>query len=219
MTPEILNVLDKAFSHYDRVKDTTKVGWTNESNIYFNKELFELRDHGCSDLGIEDHPNRGLFWVRLVVKRIPSITVFVSTAHFPWAGCATEIETGMNQRIPVTHTVCENLRRLVPLNEPTIFGGDFNEDFHPLRILNEEYGMCDVFESLDLPPPITHPVRPSDPQEEMRPNRTLDWITSSLPVNCRVIGAFAKSCRGSRHSIPASDHMPVVAFFELGEPM
>ena len=40
-----------------------------------------------------------------------------------------------------------------------IFGGDFNEDFHPLRILAEEMGMCDVFESLDLPPPITHPMR------------------------------------------------------------
>lgn len=33
--------------------------------------------------------------------------------------------------------------------------------------------MIDVFESLDLVAPFTHPVRPSLPQEEMRPNRTL----------------------------------------------
>jgi hypothetical protein len=40
-----------------------------------------------------------------------------------------------------------------------IIGGDFNEDFHPVRILSEEMGMTEVFECIDVPPPITHPMR------------------------------------------------------------
>ena len=68
--------------------------------------------------------------------------------------------------------------------------------------------------ALDLPPPITHPVRPSSAKEEMRPNRTLDWITCALPVGCKVIGAYAKGLRGG--NVPAaSDHHPVIAFIEL----
>ena len=152
--------------------------------------------------------------MRLVVKANPALKVFFSTAHFPWAGDSYEIETGINQRIPAALKVCEHFRRLVPPQECAIFGGDVNDDFHPIRILSEEVGLMDVFESLDLPPPITHPVRPSDPQEEMRPNRTLDWILCSLPSQCRVIGAFAKSVRGGSH-IPISDHLPVTAFFEV----
>lgn len=66
---------------------------------------------------------------------------------------------------------------------------------------------------MDLPPPITHPVRPSSYEEEMRPNRTLDWITCCLPSSTRVIAAFAKTTRGGR--VPISDHYPVVAFFEI----
>jgi hypothetical protein len=92
--------------------------------------------------------------------------------------------------------------------------GDFNEDFHPTRIFNEELGFIDVFEALDISPPITHPVRPSDAREEQRPNRTLDWITTSLPYGNRVIGAYAKSVRGGSHP-PPSDHLPVIAFFEF----
>ena len=93
----------------------------------------------------------------------------------PWAGCDREIETGINQRIPCTIKACENLRSLMRIDEPVIFGGDFNDDFHPIRILNDELGLQDVFEALDQPPPVTHPVRPSSAREEMRPNRTLDW--------------------------------------------
>jgi hypothetical protein len=39
---------------------------------------------------------------------------------------------------------------LLDFEEISLFGGDFNEDFHPLRILNEEMGMMDVFESLGI---------------------------------------------------------------------
>ena len=53
--------------------------------------------------------------------------------------------------------------------------------------------------------------------EEMRPNRTLDWILSNLPSNVRVVAAFAKTIRGGSYgiSIPASDHLPIMAVFEI----
>lgn len=209
--------MDTTLAEHERIKDDSKLGWTCESNIYYNKNIFSLKEYGVLPLDIASNPHRGLFWLCLTVKLFPDITIFVSTAHLPWSGSKVEIETGINQRIPTCLKICEHFRQLVPPNKVLIFGGDFNDDFHPLRILNQELGMIDVFEALDLPPPITHPVRPSSPREEMRPSRTLDWITCTLPSNSRVLGAFVKSIRGGRYP-PASDHLPVVAFFELGPP-
>jgi len=216
VTPEIIECLDQNLSHYTRVSDDHVSGWKSESNIYWNTSLFDMVDFGHGDLRLNGYPNRCLFWVRLAVKSNPQMKFFVSTAHFPWAGSDIEVSTGVNQRIPAAMKVCEHFRRLVEPQEAAIFGGDINDDFHPIRILSEEVGLIDVFESLDLPPPITHPVRPSDPEEEMRPNRTLDWILCSLPAQCRVVGAFAKAVRsGGGSHVPVSDHLPVVAIFEL----
>ncbi len=213
VTPAIVKCLDENLSAYARVASEHE-GWTRESNIYWNKALFDLVDFGESSFEMSEYPHRGLFWVRLTLKSNPSQVIFVSTAHFPWVGCDKEIETGMNQRIVAALKVCEFLRRIVAPNEAAIFGGDLNEDFHPIRILREECGFIDVFEMLDLPPPITHPVRPSEPLEEMRPNRSLDWILCSLPANCRTVAAFAKQVRGGSVP-PASDHLPVVAVIEI----
>lgn len=214
VTPEIITFLDENLSHYERVRTTKQEGWLKESNIYWNKNIFDLVDSGFGNLDMPDYPLRGLFWVRLSIKGNPQKTIFFSTAHFPWVGNRIEIETGENQRIHASSKVCEHIRRLVPPQEPVIFGGDLNEDFHPVRVLSEEGAFLDVFEALDLPPPITHPVRPSDPMEEMRPNRTLDWILCCLPSPCRVVGAFAKQIRGGYYP-PVSDHLPVVAVFEI----
>lgn len=214
MTPALLEFLDTSLSGYDRIRNDNREGWIKESNIYWNSSIFELKDHGFGALDMEDYPLRGLFWARLVHRGDPSKSVFVSTAHFPWVGCQAEISSGVNQRILAATKTCGHLRRLVPFDELAIFGGDFNDDFHPIRILSEECALIDVFEALDLPPPITHPVRPCDPVENMRPNRTLDWILCSLPVQCRVVAAFVKSVRGGSYP-PPSDHMPVMAVFEL----
>jgi endonuclease/exonuclease/phosphatase family metal-dependent hydrolase len=214
VTKDIIKFLDEDLANYQRVKSDTREGWVKESNIFWNTAIFDLVDFGFGDLGISEYPLRGLFWVRLCLKDDPKRTIFFSTAHFPWVGNRIEIETGVNQRIQAAVNVCEHLRRLVPPQEPAVFGGDLNEDYHPVRILNEECAFVDVFETLDLVPPITHPVRPSDPREEMKPSRTLDWILCSLPTQCRVIAAFAKTVRGGRVP-PISDHLPVVAVLEI----
>ena len=213
VTPAIIKCLDETLGGYQRVKAESREGWLKESNIYWNSNIFDLIDFGFGDLGMEDYPLRGLFWVRLALKDTKK-TVFFSTAHFPWVGAQTEVETGINQRIRAALKVCEHLRRLVPPQEAAVFAGDLNEDFHPVRILSEECAFIDVFESLDLVPPVTHPVRPSAPEEEMKPNRTLDWILCSLPAQARVIAAFAKTIRGGRLP-PVSDHLPVVAVLEV----
>lgn len=211
--PQILAALDTTLSDYSRIVEPDKKGWNNESNIYYNHTLLKKLDHGASKLDMDDHPDRGLFWARFEILEKP-ITFFVSTVHMPWAGCATEIETGMNQRIPCTIKVIEQLRRVCPLGEPSIVAGDFNDDFHPVRILQEELGFTDVFELLDMVPPITHPVRSSSLREVLRPDRTLDWITCLLPAGSSVVGAYAKTMRGIDC---ASDHLPLIAFFEFRE--
>lgn len=213
VSEEVLVFLDPILSNHDRIRQQKQIGWSTECNIYWDKTLFHKTDHGTETWNLKEYPNRGLFWARLEVIANPSVKIFIGNAHFPWTGCETEINTGINQRIASTYKVCESLRNLVR-DECIILGGDFNDDFHPIRILNEEMGLVDVFESLDLPPPITHPVRPSDPTEECRPNRTLDWITCGFPSYGRVIGAFVKQIRGGRYP-PPSDHYPVLAFFDL----
>jgi endonuclease/exonuclease/phosphatase family metal-dependent hydrolase len=187
--------------------------------------MFTLTSYGREDLAMPAHPNRGLFWVKLQSLLNPEIRVLFATAHLPWVGSAAELSSHVNQRIPVTLRACDHLKNLIngdPLS-CLIFAGDFNEDFHPLRILKDELGFVDVFEALDMPPPVTHPLRPSEPREERRPNRTLDWITFSPRQGVRVLGAFAKAVRGgvidsetgNLSLWPPSDHAPVQAMFEF----
>lgn len=213
VTIEILDFLTNILPYHKHIKSDVIRGWSTESNIFYDSRLFHLDSHGAVSLNIEEYPDRSLFWARLRLKAIPTIALLCSTAHLPWPGSITELSTGINQRIGCCQMICESLRELTVAEEVIFFAGDFNDDFHPLRILRES-GFRDVFELLDLPPPITHPVRPSDPREESRPNRTLDWITCMLPESSKIIAAYAKQIRGGCHP-PPSDHFPVVAVVEV----
>jgi endonuclease/exonuclease/phosphatase family metal-dependent hydrolase len=173
-------------NHYDHICDDTHPGWSSESNIYWRKDIFELRNHGVVDLQMKDKPHRGLFWAHLALRDNPAVVVCVATAHMPWAGTPAELETGVNQRIVATTLACQALEKEVLLKyQVGIFAGDFNDDYHPVRIC-EDFGWRDVFKSLDIAPAVTHPVRPSDRTEEERPSRTVDWIMTKLP-SCRNI--------------------------------
>lgn len=220
VTPEIIAYLDTNLTNYKRVEpipstlNDINAGWINQCNIYWNDDLLTMVDFGKSEIGVEDQPTKAMFWGRLSLKAQPEITFFVSTVSFPSPDCPAELRTGINQRIPATINLCECLRKLLEPNEAVILAGDFNDDFHPIRILQEEMGMLEVFESLDLPAPSTYPVRPSYPMEEMHSNRTRDWIMTSLPPQCRVISAFAKERRGGEGP-PPSSHKPITAIFEI----
>lgn len=210
---QILHMIDSSFPIYDRVHhlndediDGTN-GWITESNIVWNKHLFELLMYGCEDVGMKSiHPNRGLFWVILKSKINPNLCTLFSTVHFPWVGLDLELSTHVNQRIGPCLKCCDifnhiieksanmrcNNKKLKVSNDDgamkltlpycatistisnamsvldalevrlsgIIFTGDFNEDFHPLRLLQQQVhcgGLIDVFASLELTPPHTHP--------------------------------------------------------------
>lgn len=227
VTPPILDAIGSVLVSHCRlqasdVHSTSSSSYVDEDwekcglSIMWNDGLYKLEKMGFSNYKNETYPERGLLWARLSVRADPRIKFMVSTVHMPWGGCESELTSGINQRIPTTLAICQSLKDALEPKEALILAGDFNDDFHPLRLLNEEMGFIDVFESLDLVPMHTHPVRPSDYQEEMRPNRTLDWIMTVLPTSCKVVSAMVKTFRGGWPA--ASDHMPVIAVIELGAP-
>ena len=210
-TQDILDCLDAVLSGHSRIKNTdhSDKGWVTESNIYFRSAYFEKLESGFEDLEMANHPDRGLFWMRLR-ERQSNQDFVLGTVHMPWPGCKEETKTGMNQRTICAKLTAQKLKEITKREtEPVILGGDFNEAFHPQRILREGAFMRDVFECLDLPPPITHPVRTTAEFETSMPDMSCDWI---MIRNCKCIAAFAKTIRGS---IIPSDHLPVQAVIEL----
>ena len=205
---DILDCLDRTLSGHSRIMDHPEKGWITESNIYFRSAYFEKETSGFVDLEMTDHPDRGLFWVRLRERQLNKCFV-VATVHMPWPGCAEELKTGINQRVVCSRLLALKLKEITKSGEPCILGGDFNESFHPQRILRELASFEDVFECLDLPPPITHPVRTTAEFETSMPDMTCDWIMIS---NChKCIASFAKTIRGP---IIPSDHLSVIAIIE-----
>lgn len=219
ITPEILDALDEVLPGHTRVKNAQETafarvftkGWSTESQIYFRKSMFDLVESGYEDLELLDHPDRGLFWARFLNEET-GVVFIAATCHMPWPGCSEEEATGVNQRVLCAKRVAKKVIALTSgsPDEPFILGGDFNEGFHPQRILRESLQMRDCFEVLDMPPPITHPVRNTDTVEITLPDQSLDLI---MFRNCKkCVGAFAKTIRGP---IIASDHLPVQAILEL----
>lgn len=214
VTPDIIACVEEALPHHEHVEGPIDIkGWSHESQIFWNREIFHRVDDGFVSYGSIEYPNRGLFWARLQSISHESIRIVVSTVHLPWAGCKTELETGVNMRVATLGPVIKALSSILqPSDLASFVGGDFNEDFHPIRVL-EAAGYVDVFKLCDVRAPITHPNRPSAPDEERCPDRTLDWILCSMPSSCRVLSCMVKTERGGFP--PPSDHMPVIAVFEL----
>ena len=228
VSPSILEDIDARLPEYARIPsgegEGEGGGWTSESQIYFRRSLLTLVAHGVEmDVGMTGayFARRGLFWARLqvVAPNLSHKSVFVATCHLPWVGGEEECATGLNPRVGCCHLIRRHLNRLINAADSlAVFGGDLNEDFHPPRILtaappDDDRGagtpFLELFASLDMAPPPTHPVRPSDPSEQERPNRTIDWLFHRGAV--RVVAAFAKTPRGQN----GSDHLPVIGVYEL----
>jgi endonuclease/exonuclease/phosphatase family metal-dependent hydrolase len=215
-TPEILSTISRTLpTHLYVDAFDTHAGWCKESNILYDSTLYDEVNHGLAPLNIKNYPLRGLFWVRLRCKPCPLKTVLICTCHLPWQGCDEELATGVNQRLLATIELIKQLPTIMENGEAVILGGDFNEDFHPRRLLAEEVGMIDVFESLNIPNPPTHPARPSLPKEDQKTDRTIDWIFTLLPATDRVVSAYSSRSRSGYP--PVSDHLPVCSVIELNE--
>ncbi len=198
-------VLDRVLASHKRIEDAFE-GWLMESNIYWNSSLFEMLEYGAEQIGHAETLRR-LFWVRL---RQPDTekNLLVATAHLTWPGHAVEKADGKNLRLMQAQNSVEVLNRISRENEPTLFMGDFNEYYHPVRIL-QEAGFNDCFSALGR---VLHPTWPVLPTSSYKGAAdTLDWLVQRgplRPMNAEVVDFF-------HEDFAPSDHKPIIATYEL----
>lgn len=203
LRPETLAVLEECLPGHDRVGDTFP-GWTWEGNIFWRRGAFERMDHGIRDVGILE-PERRLFWVRL--RAAGGREMLVATAHFTWPGNEREKADGVNPRLGQARRAAEALDALAPAPAAALFMGDFNEHYHPVKVLKAA-GFQDCFSGLGRHPKATRPAVPT----WQGPEQTVDWILyrgALRPMTCEAVDFF-------HGDIAPSDHKPVLATFALG---
>jgi hypothetical protein len=112
--------LDSVLKEHDRIHDPLP-GWTNESNIYWSKALFENVEYGAEDVGHLE-PQRRMFWTRLRLKP-SSKTIFVATAHLTSPRNRDEGESGLSPRVRHTQTDCQRAYGACASDRAGIFHG------------------------------------------------------------------------------------------------
>ena len=196
--------------------DDEFAGWFNEGNIYWNSNLFEMKEYGAIDIGIIE-PLRRLFWVHLIIKSNQK-ELLIGNAHFTWEGHEVERNSDVNVRKQQTRRAVEALKDLQEkINNPelaVVFMGDLNENYHPRRILREN-GFIDCFLELRLPTPITHPQRPSEPKEDIQVGTTIDWIVQNRFARPILASSLQNVYCSNGYSV--SDHCPVMCIYEIGQ--
>lgn len=211
LTLETRSALDKALPEYKRVEDK-HMGWTCESNIYWNGSLFEEAAHGVEDIGIRSNRFRGLFWVRLKVIATGQ-TILVTTSHYTYQEHPEELLTGQSPRLKQVTETIQALRRLSEELEPVFFMGDLNDAVLPVRKLAEA-GYQSCFVRLGLVPPPTWPSFPTANIVTWNrlTSQTIDWIVSNelaRPLSAQAPLFF-------HGDLSPSDHLPVLAVYEIG---
>ncbi|HIT76723.1 MAG TPA: endonuclease/exonuclease/phosphatase family protein [Candidatus Avipropionibacterium avicola] len=196
-------VIDQTLTGHARVHDDFE-GWSEEGNIWWSNDLFDLVEHGAEDLG-QLSPQRRLFWVRLNHRR-SGRTVLVSTAHLTWQGNPREQEEGLSPRVAETRRTIEHLDRLAGEQEPVLFMGDLNDSANVIRRLRAA-DYVDSFTASGSPLAPTHPARPTangTPQ-------VLDWQFHRGPIRAMTshVGEWFLD------ELAPSDHKPVVATYGL----
>lgn len=205
LRPETVAVIDQWLDTHQRIHDPF-CGWENEGNFYFRNDMFSLKEYGALDLSMPEK-NRRLFWIRLKVSGTDK-TMFVSTVHLTHQGNGDEIQTGYSYRHKEALTMAENLPLLQNGEEPGIVCGDFNDPFHPSRIL-AEVGYSEIFNALGLLSPVTFPSQPVT--DEIQMTEAIDRIMAKGPLK-PILAAVP---RFYANGTSASDHWPVMAVYEL----
>ncbi len=201
--------LDGVLKEHDRVRDPFS-GWTNESNIYWSKALFENVGYGAEDVGHLE-PQRRMFWARLRLKP-SSKTIFVATAHLTSPRNRDEGESGLSPRVRQLKRIANELTRLVRQAEPAFFMGDMNDAWHPQRILGQA-GFVSCFAALGMQSPPTFQCYPTANVQPDQPTVTeaIDLIVANKCA--RAVAASVPQCYGE--DTAPSDHWPVQAVYEL----
>jgi endonuclease/exonuclease/phosphatase family metal-dependent hydrolase len=201
--------LDGVLKEHDRVRDPFS-GWTNESNIYWSKALFENVEYGAEDVGHVE-PQRRMFWARLRLKP-SSKTIFVATAHLTSPRNRDEGESGLSPRVRQLKRIANELTRLVRQTEAAFFMGDMNDAWHPQRILGQA-GFVSCFAALGMQSPPTFQCYPTANVQPDQPTVTeaIDLIVANKYA--RAVAASVPQCYGE--DTAPSDHWPVQAVYEL----
>lgn len=200
LRPETLAAIAGTLPGHDHVEDPFR-GWACEGNIFWRRDRFTALGHGAEEIGMLE-PDRRLFWVRL--RRADGGTLLLATAHLTWPGNEKERADGVNVRIAQARRAAAALDALAAPPAPTLLMGDFNDDYHPVRILKAA-GWEDCFTGLGRVPKATRPAAPTFMGQE----QTIDWILyrgDLRPMTCEAVDFF-------HGDIAPSDHKPVLAAF------
>jgi endonuclease/exonuclease/phosphatase family metal-dependent hydrolase len=177
-------------------------GWSDEGNIYWNTEIFDLVEYGAEDIGILE-PDRRLFWVRLVSTS--DVTVVVANAHFSWLRDAGVSGEWVTVRIAQAEAAVVALDEVVQPGEAVLFMGDFNDYLYPIDVLRDG-GFEDSFEALGRAPAITHPAFPTSESPTL-----LDWMMHRGPIRPTLTSVVDFYVDG----VPPSDHKPILTTYAL----
>jgi endonuclease/exonuclease/phosphatase family metal-dependent hydrolase len=190
---------------YARVHDNF-CGWNEESNIYYNLELFEEIEHGRIDLFMPEI-NRGLFYLSVRCK-VNNDTLFISTVHLTHQGNAYEVSTGKSYRHDEAVRLSDAIIKLTKENEGALICGDFNDPFLPLKIIHDKTGFNEVFNTLHLAAPVTFSCT------QISDNYGLTESIDKIIANKILCPIMATSPRIASDA-GLSDHYPVEAMFEV----
>lgn len=188
-----------------RCVDDPLPAWTQEGNVFWNTDLFELVEYGAEDIGMVEEARR-LSWVRLGYGS--GRTIVVATAHFSWTGNVRELSERFNVRTGQAEEAVVVLDRLVGRDEPVLFMGDFNDHVHPLRVLRIA-GFEDSFMALGREAVTTYPSMPFAQQ----PPELLDWMMHRGPVRPTLTSVVDFHVG----EIAPSDHKPILTTYALAD--
>jgi len=211
--PELAALLDKNLPDHDRVAEQKyEPGWMCEGNIYYNNKMFDMVEFGAEEIGMKDKGYaRRLWWAKLQLKATSQV-IMVATVHFTWEGHADECATGTSPRVEYTHRVIEFFRKHHHTVDALIFCGDYNDRYHPRRILQKaEY--IDTFSQLSLPMHRTWPTPSWNWCEDplLASDFTCDFIFTCNRVKTLASQVLEHSYKG----INPSDHFPLQAVLQL----
>lgn len=216
LKPETRDLLDAVLGGHARVEDDF-AGWSESSNLWWRRELFQLLDFGAEDIGIVSK-HRRLFWARLLPLPLDNPTpLLFATAHYTWSGFGDESVSGINPRVNEARATVEALDRLAP-DGPCLFVGDLNDEHHPARVLRGA-GFHDCFWALGTHSPVTAPVVPLTlpPGDDNVPPRdiprVIDYQFHRGPIQPRCVEVADYFLDG----VAPSDHRPVIAAYTMGE--
>lgn len=201
--PELVKIIREALPDYEYIQRDK--GWMHESNIFFRRSIFSLKEAYYSSLDMPAE-ERGLFTVRLEDRE--GNEILVSTVHFTYQEYEVECRTGVSSRHNEALKASEKLLLLPDL--PHVIAGDFNDPIHPSRIIREKTDFRDIFCMLKTEHPLTFP------NTFLSPELYLVEAIDRVMVR-RMRPLLATSPRFVYPGEAVSDHYPVTAMLEYFE--